>query len=193
MARKKDFDEDELLERAVNLFWRKGYHATSAQDLVDELKINRSSLYNTYTDKKTLFTKSLKQYQQKQTNAMLAMLDKADDAAITIKQIFDNLVNESIADTLLKGCFMVNTAVELAGVDQEVGVIVNENNKSVEDGLTKLIEKSRRSGKLSSKVEPRTLARFIFANITGIKVAARTGADKQTLQDIADVAISALK
>jgi TetR/AcrR family transcriptional repressor of nem operon len=193
MARKKDFDEDELLEKAVNLFWRKGYHATSAQDLVDELKINRSSLYNTYTDKKTLFTKSLRQYQQKQTNAMLVMLDKAEDAVIAITQIFDNLINESVTDALLKGCFMVNTAVELAGVDEEVGVIVNENNKSVEDGLTKLIERSQQSGKLTSKAEPRGLARFIFANITGIKVAARTGVDRKTLQDIADVAISALK
>jgi TetR/AcrR family transcriptional repressor of nem operon len=193
MARKKDFDEDELLEKAVNLFWRKGYHATSAQDLVDELKINRSSLYNTYTDKKTLFIKSLRQYQQKQTNNTLTMLAKAEDAAVTIKQIFDNLINESVSDALLKGCFMVNTAVELAGRDPEIGVIVNENNKSVEDGLTKLIGKSQQSSKLSSTIEPRTMARFIFANITGIKVAARTGGDRRTLQDIADVAISALK
>jgi len=194
MARKKDFDEDELLEKAVNLFWRKGYHATSAQDLVDELKINRSSLYNTYTDKKTLFIKSLRQYQQKQTNNTLAMLAKAEDAAVTIKQIFDNLINESVSDALLKGCFMVNTAVELAGIDPEVGVIVNENNKSVEDGLTKLIGESQQSGKLSSTIEPRMMARFIFANITGIKVAARgAGGDRRTLQDIADVAISALK
>ena len=69
MGRNKDFDEEELLEKAVNVFWKKGYNATSAQDLVDALGINRSSLYNTYTDKKTLFTKSLKHYQQKQTNA----------------------------------------------------------------------------------------------------------------------------
>src|SRR5436309_2382108 len=98
MARKKEFNEDELLVKATNLFWRKGYNATSAQDLVDELKINRSSLYNTYSDKKTLFEKALKKYQEQQTNAIIDMLNKADDPEEAIKQIFDNLVKESCED-----------------------------------------------------------------------------------------------
>ncbi|MCR8560235.1 TetR/AcrR family transcriptional regulator [Mucilaginibacter sp. BJC16-A38] len=193
MARPKEFDEDELLEKAVNLFWKKGYHATSAQDLVDALGINRSSLYNTYTDKKTLFTKSLKQYQLKQTNAMIAMLGKADDAKKVLKQIFTDLIQESADDTFLKGCFMVNTAVELAGIDAEIGDIVNKNNKSVEDALTKIIEKGQHDGQFSTKNDARTYARFIFGNITAIKVAARSGTPKETLEDMAEIALSALK
>ena len=193
MARKKDFDEDELLGRAAELFWRKGYNGTSAQDLVDCLGINRSSLYNTYTDKRTLFKKSLSLYQTQQTGAMLSMLAKATDPEATIKQIFDGLIKESMEDLLLKGCFMVNTAVELAGQDKEIGEMVNNNNLSVEDALTKLIESGQQQGLFSTQKTARTLARFIFANITGVRVAARTGADVQTLRDIADVAISSLK
>lgn len=192
MARKKEFDEDALLEKAVALFWRKGYNATSAQDLVDELGINRSSLYNTYTDKRTLFKKSLAQYQVTETGAMLAMLGKAENAGETVKQIFQNLIKESVGDSLLKGCFMVNTAVELAGCDKEIGDMVYNNNLSVEDALTKLVEKGQQSGQFSMKKSARALARFIFANITAIKVAARTGADEETLRDIADVAIASL-
>ncbi|MDP9081101.1 MAG: TetR/AcrR family transcriptional regulator [Bacteroidota bacterium] len=193
MARPKEFDEDELLEKAVNLFWKKGYHATSAQDLVDALGINRSSLYNTYTDKKTLFTKSLKQYQLKQTNAMIAMLGKADNAKKVLKQNFTDLIQESVDDTFLKGCFMVNTAVELAGIDAEIGDIVNKNNISVEDALTKIIEKGQHDGQFSTKNDARTYARFIFGNITAIKVAARSGTPKETLEDMAEIALSALK
>lgn len=193
MARKKEFDEDELLEKAVNLFWQKGYNATSAQDLVDCLGINRSSLYNTYTDKKTLFTKSLKYYQQKETNAMIAMLGKADNAKKALIQIFSGLIQESVEDSLLKGCLMVNTAVELAGVDEEVGDIVSKNNKSVEDALTKIIEKGQRDDQFSKKTDARSFARFIFGNITAIKVAARLGTPKQALEDIAEVAMAALK
>ena len=193
MARKKDFDEDELLGKAAELFWRKGYNGTSAQDLVDCLNINRSSLYNTYTDKRTLFKKSLSLYQTQQTGAMLSMLAKATDPEATVKQIFDGLIKESIEDHLLKGCFMVNTAVELAGQDKEIGDMVNNNNMSVENALAKLIEQGQQQGQFGTQKTARTLARFVFANITGIKVAARTGADEQTLRDIADVAIAALK
>ncbi len=193
MARKKDFDEDELLGKAAELFWRKGYNGTSAQDLVDCLNINRSSLYNTYTDKRTLFKKSLSLYQTQQTGAMLSMLAKATDPEATIKQIFDGLIKESVEDQLLKGCFMVNTAVELAGQDKEIGDMVNNNNLSVEDALTQVIAKGQEQGQFGTQKSARTLARFVFANITGIKVAARTGADEQTLRDIAEVATSSLK
>lgn len=193
MARQKEFDEDELLEKAVGLFWQKGYNATSAQDLVDCLGINRSSIYNTYTDKRTLFKKSLNHYQVKQTNAMIAMLGKAENAKKVLKQIFSDLIRESDEDPLLKGCFMVNTAVELAGHDAEIGDIVNKNNKSVEDALTKLIEKGQHDGQFSTKGDARAFARFIFGNITAIKVAARSGTPKNALEDMAEIALSALK
>jgi TetR/AcrR family transcriptional repressor of nem operon len=193
MARKKDFDEDELLGKAAELFWRKGYNGTSAQDLVDCLNINRSSLYNTYTDKRTLFKRTLSLYQTQQTGAMLSMLAKATDPEAMIKQIFDGLIKESVEDQLLKGCFMVNTAVELAGQDKEIGDMVNNNNLSVENALVKLIENGQQQGQFTTKKTARTLARFIFANITGLRVAARTGSDVQTLHDIADVAILSLK
>ncbi|ASU36255.1 TetR/AcrR family transcriptional regulator [Mucilaginibacter xinganensis] len=192
MARKKEFDEDELLEKAVGLFWKKGYHATSAQDLVDCLGINRSSIYNTYTDKRTLFKKSLQQYQSRQTNAMIAALGKADNAQKELSHIFSTLIKESTEDKLLKGCFMVNTAVELSGIDEEIGEIVNKNNKGVEDALTKLIEKGQQAGQFSTKTDARTFSRFIFGNITAIKVAARSGTPKTVLEDIAEVALSAL-
>jgi len=193
MPRKKEFDEDELLEKAVNLFWQKGYNATSAQDLVDGLGINRSSLYNAYTDKRTLFKMSLTHYQLKQTNAMIAMLARAENAKKALKQVFSRLVQESAEDGTLRGCFMVNTAVELASIDEEIGAIVKKNNKSVEDALTKLIEKGQKDGQFSSKTNARAFARFIFGNITAIKVAARTGADRKTLEDTAEIALAALK
>lgn len=193
MARKKEFNEDELLEKATNLFWRKGYHATSAQDLVDELKINRSSLYNTYSDKKTLFQKALKKYQEQQTNAMIDMLNKADDPEKAIKKVFDNLVRESCEDTLARGCFMVNTAVEIAGQDQEIGAIVHANNLSVEQALTAIIEKGQKAGQFSTKNTAQAYARFLFGSINALRVIARSGADKSALNDLADISLASLK
>ncbi|MFA6248416.1 MAG: TetR/AcrR family transcriptional regulator [Mucilaginibacter sp.] len=193
MPRKKDFDEDELLEKAVNLFWKKGYHATSAQDLVDGLGINRSSLYNTYTDKRTLFTKSLKMYQQQRTGLMLNTLQQSQDIGETIKQIFNNIIDEDMADTMQKGCFMVNTAVELSGQDQEINNIVSANNQSVEDALVAAIEKGRQNGQVLNPLTSRAIAQFIFATISALRVTARSGAGRQVMQNIADVALYSLK
>jgi TetR/AcrR family transcriptional repressor of nem operon len=193
MARNKEFDEEELLEKAVNLFWRKGYNATSAQDLVDELKINRSSLYNTYTDKKTLFQKSLKKYQDQQTNAMITVLAKAKDPEKAIRKVFADLVKESKEDTVAKGCFMVNTAVELAGQDAEIGAIVHNNNKSVEDAFTTIIEKGQQMGQFSTKNTARAYARFLFGGINALRVIARSGADKTALNDVANITLASLK
>jgi len=193
MARKKEFDEDELLEKATNLFWRKGYNATSAQDLVDELKINRSSLYNTYSDKKTLFKKALKKYQEQQTQAVLDLLNNADDPEKAIQQVFDDLVKESNEDTAAKGCFMVNTAVEIAGQDEEIGTLVHANNQSVEDALTIAIEKGQKMGQFSTKNAARAYARFLFGSINALRVIARSGADKSALNDVASISLASLK
>jgi TetR/AcrR family transcriptional repressor of nem operon len=193
MARKKEFDEDELLEKATNLFWRKGYNATSAQDLVDELKINRSSLYNTYSDKKTLFQKALKKYQEQQTQAVLDLLNNADDPEKAIQQVFDDLVKDSNEDTTARGCFMVNTAVEIAGQDEEIGALVHANNRSVEDALTAAIEKGQKMGHFSTKNSARAYARFLFGSINALRVIARSGADKSALNDVARIALASLK
>jgi TetR/AcrR family transcriptional repressor of nem operon len=193
MARKKEFDEDQLLDKAVALFWDKGYHATSAQDLVDGLGINRSSLYNTYTDKRTLFTKSLRQYQAKNTNAVLSMLKNVVDASEAISQLLHGVIRESEEDTLAKGCFMVNTAVELSSHDKEIGALVTENNQSVEDAFTRTIEKGQADGQFTKAKDARALARFVFSTISGLRVSARAGVDKQTLEDIVQVALLALK
>jgi TetR/AcrR family transcriptional repressor of nem operon len=191
MPRKKDFDEDELLEKAVNLFWGKGYYATSAQDLVDALGINRSSLYNTYTDKRTLFIKSLRRYQDKQTGAVLTLLNNADDVYEVIKGIFERIIQESIESDLRKGCFMVNTAIELSRHDTGIKDLVNLNNASVVNALAKALKKGQQSSQIKGDAE--AIAQFIFNNINGLRVAARSGADENTLRGIAQITLRSLR
>ncbi|HEY4337415.1 MAG TPA: helix-turn-helix domain-containing protein, partial [Puia sp.] len=94
MARKKEFDEAVLLDKAVDLFWRNGYHATSAQQLVDTLGISRSSLYDTYTDKRTLFLKALKQYQDRNAKALIQYVNQATDAEQGVRGIFLGILQE---------------------------------------------------------------------------------------------------
>lgn len=193
MARKKEFDEKALLEKAVSLFWRKGYHGTSAQDLVDELGISRSSLYDTYTDKRNLFKESLKVYQQCYTNGVIDMADRSRNAEQTIKEIFQSILKESSEEEISRGCFMVNTAVELSGQDKEICGLISQNNKAVEDALTRLVKKGQADGQFSMGSTARAYARFLFSSISGLRVAARSGSDKKVLSDIVEVTLAALK
>ena len=193
MARKKEFDEAAILDKAVDLFWRNGYHATSAQQLVEALGISRSSLYDTYTDKRTLFLKALKQYQDRNAKALIQYVNHAADAEQGVRGIFSGILQECAVDELNKGCFMVNTSIELSAMDAEIGQFVAENNRDVEDALTRLVKKGQDAGHFNTRKTARAFARFLFGNITALRVAARSGTDRKVLQDIVDVTLSALK
>lgn len=193
MARTKVFDEEVVLNKAVNLFWEKGYNGTSAQDLVDELGISRSSLYDTYGDKFQLFKNALLQYRKQFAGAMIEMIDKSDDFGKTLNDIFQYVVTESLQEKFSKGCFMVNSSVELAPHNLEIAEVVNANMQDVEDALFRLIKKGQEAGQFSNDHTPRSLARFIFNTISGLRVASKSGADKKVFDDIVKVTLSALK
>src|SRR3569833_1374812 len=98
MARTKDFDEDEVLSRAMDLFWLKGYNGTSMQDLVDGLGISRSSLYDTYGDKHSLFLKSLENYKRLGYEQMDKIIHQAASAKDAIRQMLEHNVNDLVKD-----------------------------------------------------------------------------------------------
>jgi TetR/AcrR family transcriptional repressor of nem operon len=193
MARTKVFDEEIVLNKAVNLFWEKGYNGTSAQDLVDELGISRSSLYDTYGDKYQLFKNSLLQYRKKFAGAMIEMIEKSDDFEKTLKDVFQYVVTESLQEKFSKGCFIVNSSVELAPHNSEIAEIVNDNMRDIEDALSRLIKKGQDIGQFSKSHSARSLARFVFNAISGLRVASKSGADKKIFDDIVKVTLSALK
>jgi TetR/AcrR family transcriptional repressor of nem operon len=193
MARIKEFDEDVVLDKAVALFWSKGYNGTSAQDLVDHLGISRSSLYATYGDKRTLFVKALQRYHDKQSAAFVKMVRASGNAGEKIAAIFRALVKESMDSSIPYGCFMVNAAVELAPHDPEIAAMVKSDARDAEEVLTLAIREGQDFGEFSNPNSAQSLARFLFNNISGMRVAARAGATKEQLDDIIKNLLYALK
>ncbi|WP_294960823.1 TetR/AcrR family transcriptional regulator [uncultured Flavobacterium sp.] len=185
MARTKEFNEEQALDKAIEIFWHKGYNGTSAQDLVNHLGLSRSSLYDTFGDKQKLFVKSLKHYQKQNLDGLKTLFENAENIKTALTDIFKQAVIESLQDRITKGCFMVNSAVELAIHDPEIAKIVHDNQKVVEEIFCNAVKKGQESGQISDKQEARSLARFIFNNYSGIRVLARTGEkDKQVYDDI---------
>lgn len=193
MARTKEFNEDQALDKAIEIFWHKGYNGTSAQDLVNHLGLSRSSLYDTFGDKQKLFVKSLKRYQKQNLDSLTELFENAENIKTALTEIFKQAVIESLQDRITKGCFMVNSAVELAMHDPEIAKIVHDNQKVVEDIFCNAVKKGQESGQISDRQDARSLARFIFNNYSGIRVLARAGEkDKQVYDDILKAIFSLL-
>jgi TetR/AcrR family transcriptional regulator, transcriptional repressor for nem operon len=192
MARTKEFDTDEVLSKAIDLFWDKGYNGCSMQDVVDGLGLSRSSIYETFGDKRQLFLEALRKYQREGLEALEEDINTTSDIRLALAKVFQSVLPESNDSPLQKGCFMVNSAVELASQDPEIAEIVRVNRLEVEDILCKAIEKGQQSGQLAATLAPRSIARFFYSNLSGIRMMARSGADRKTLEDIIRVSLSVL-
>lgn len=184
MARTKDFDEKEVLNKAICLFWHKGYNGTSMQDLVDQLGISRSSLYDTYGDKHTLYLKALESYQQSAGNELCATINGAASAKKAISNLLELLTNELLNDEQHKGCFMVNAQVEAAAHDADVNTLVRRYEQQIEDAFYKSIKQGQEQGEINNKQDARALARFIVNSVNGMRVLAKSTTDKAVFDDI---------
>ena len=192
MARTKDFDENEVLTKAIQIFWYKGYNGTSMQDLVDGLGISRSSLYDTYTDKHTLFMKALESYQNSGAAKIQEIITSTASAKETIKQLLELSTGELMDDKQHKGCFMVNAEVEVAPHDQEVNNVVCKNDQQMEEAFYQVIQKGKESGEIKNQQDVRALARFIFNAVKGMRVTAKSTTDQSVFNDIIMLTIAVL-
>lgn len=193
MARTKEFNEIEILDKAIDLFWFKGYNGASMQDVVDSLGLSRSSIYDTFGDKHQLYISALEQYRKQAAGGFIEMVKQSTSPIQTIQQLLEMLSNDSLNTVCNKGCFMTNSTIELAPHDPEIHKIVKDNMQDIEEAFYNLVKKGQDLGEITNQNDARALARFLFNTISGIRVAAKSGADKAVYQDIIHVTLSVLR
>lgn len=192
MARTKDFDESEVLKKAISIFWDKGYNGTSMQDLVDGLGISRSSLYDTFGDKQKLYLKALEGYQQQNNQQFDCLVNKAPDAKIAIKHVLELIVDNLLGDVQRKGCFMVNAGIELASHDEQVNALLCRNEKQMEEFFFTVIKQGQEKGEISTQQTAQALARFLNNTVKGMQVSVKSTTDRKFFEDIVETAITVL-
>jgi TetR/AcrR family transcriptional repressor of nem operon len=192
MARTKDFDENEVLNKAIGLFWHKGYNGTSMQDLVDGLGISRSSLYDTYGDKHTLYLKALESYEQSAGNELNRILSVEKSAKEKLKELMEWVVYSLVNDKDHKGCFMVNAKIETAATDPDVYTVVCRSEQQVVDTFYKTIKAGQDEGEIANKQDPHTLANFMVNTVNGMRVTAKSTTDKSFFDDIVSTTLRVL-
>ncbi|RVX45614.1 TetR family transcriptional regulator [Nonomuraea polychroma] len=191
MARSKEFNPESALEKALELFWERGYEATSMADLVAHLGIARASLYSTFGGKRELYLKALELYLAQRD--VVEPLSQPGPALPALRAFLDSYVAECLADELRRGCMVVNTAVEFASRDPAVSRKVAASWTGLETALAAALMRARAQGEIPEGKDPHALARFLLVLLQGMRVLGRADPDPRRLRDAVDQAMAAVQ
>ena len=192
MGWKKQFDEEEVLQKAMMAFWSHGYAATSVQDLVRSMGINKGSIYDTYGNKRSLFIKALRLYNDKR-KVLIAGLERSESSTSAIRGLFQSRIDEIFSDSERLGCFLTNTALELAAHDAEIRDMVAQRQMEIEGFFQRMIERGQANGEISEDLNVASTAQSLLASLFGILVLSRSRPEPSLLRSIADSAVATLK
>jgi TetR/AcrR family transcriptional repressor of nem operon len=189
----KQFNTDEALAKAMNAFWARGYEATSVQDLVDCMGINRGSLYATFGDKRSLFIRALRRYDSVHRGDWIAALTEAKSPREAIMGAFEGAVSAVLDSGSRDGCLLVNTALELSPHDEKISEIVSRGLSDMEDFFGEMIEAGQAGGEIPPSVAPIDTARSLLGLFIGLRVLARSRPDEALLRSVANQAAALLR
>ncbi|OIB00995.1 TetR family transcriptional regulator [Paenibacillus sp. LC231] len=191
MARSKEFEENEVLDKAMRLFWEQGYEKTSMTELVEHMGIHRRSLYDTFGDKHNLFLKAMDRFDDKISAALAGGVKRSKTASEALQFIFSFMI-EGDEDSPA-GCLMVNSAVELAARDAEVDNKSTKSFTTAEQVLKEIILWGQREGEFTSTYNAEELAEYLHNVWIGLRVMARTSASKEKLHRITHISMKLLE
>lgn len=175
----------------MKLFWEQGYEKTSMHDLVEHMGIHRRSLYDTFTDKHTLFLKAMDRFGDRINVRLAAGIKQAETASQALRFIYDFMIKGD--DDTPPGCMLVNSAVELAIRDAEVDARATEAFANSEQMLEDIIVWGQQNGEFSKDAEAKDLAEYVHNTLIGLRVMVRTSVAKEKLQSIASLSMSLLQ
>jgi len=184
MARPREFDPETALDRAMHVFWAKGYEATSLDDLCDATGLSRSSLYAAFGDKRDLLLQSIDLYSDRGVARFLAALSTRPIRA-GLRQILDGFIDQIVAGPGRKGCFLGNCAAELERGDREAIGRVRRSLARNETIFREALAAAKRRGELSPSADPPALARFLVSALQGLRLVGKANPDRAVLEDIA--------
>ncbi|GAA3921788.1 TetR/AcrR family transcriptional regulator [Streptomyces gulbargensis] len=193
MARTKEFDPDAALRAALELFWARGYEATAMSDLVEHLGIGRASLYATFGNKHALYLKALDRYAEERVPGMVEELSAPGPALPAVRALVRRFAAEAGSEEeRLHGCFVTNSAAELAPRDPAVARRVELNWEHLETLLHAALVRARTQGELPPERDPRALARMLLVLIQGIRLVGKASTDPARVRDAAEQALALL-
>lgn len=192
MPRPKEFNPDDAIEKAMQVFWHKGYEATSMEDLLSAMDLNRGSLYDTFGDKRQLFLNVIDRYCATFADAKFSLLDQPGPALPTLRRFISGMIEGGLADPQRRGCLISNTIMELSPHENEIAGTLRQALKKVEDTFFKVLTRAEQQGELKHDKDPRALARFLTTMMQGTIVMIKAGASADAVKQTAETTLSIL-
>ena len=188
MPRPIEFDRREVLDAATDLLWRRGYEASTVSDLEAATGLSKSSLYNSFGSKREVLTETLAHYAASQAATLRTLLaQKGLRAGLCV--LLESIVSGNNEG---RGCLLVNCAAELAARDKRAAGEIRRGFAQIGDVLHRAIVHAQREGKVPSDSDAEVLTQSLLALIAGLRIQAKAGTDRRTLQAVAHHALDAL-
>lgn len=191
-GRPRIFDKDQLLTRAVEVFWEKGYESATAEDLLKAMNIGQGSFYLAFKGgKKELYQETLALFSNQRINWFEVNAAKADDKIGFIKTFIKSKLTES-EQRRKNGCYLGNCMVELATIDDHTAEIAARLMAKLEKAFDEIISEAQQTGRLKNQTSPKVLAKYLINLRNGLNVTARHEKDMETLEQMLDMALEIL-
>lgn len=188
-GRPRAFDEREALEKAMQLFWSRGYERTALADLLVEMQISRQSLYDAFGNKRTLFIRAVEHYRDCHLQDGLALLSQDGSPLANVTafvRFFERLASGE------RGCLVANAMVEVAPHDEEIGALLRDILERVETAIRLALERARARGELPESKSPLRLSRALASAVIGLAVTGKLRPGPTALRDVYSGTLSML-
>jgi TetR/AcrR family transcriptional repressor of nem operon len=194
MGRPKKFEREILIEKAMKVFWAKGYEATSISDLAEAMGILSGSLYNMFGDKKSLFLESLELYEATAQRMFLSVLEEPGSRTEAIDRLFRKVATFLGEDATRRGCLLSNTMLECNQPGDASLQIAERHRLAMEKAFVSALAQAQATGEMSprSQSETRVLAQTLVNALQGLRLTSRTVHDVKALQKIARASLAIL-
>src|SRR5271169_2970144 len=193
MTRPREFNEIAAVQSAMNCFWQRGYEATSMRDLAASMGMSAPSLYNAFGDKQRLFARALERYLDCNARDRVRRLESSLPPKEAIHRFFAEIIDHSINDRERKGCFLVNSALEVAPHHKELGAVIAKQFGEIEAFFKRCILSAQADGTTPHGVDATNTARLLLGALLGIRVLARSASDRSLLEGVVQPALALLE
>jgi TetR/AcrR family transcriptional repressor of nem operon len=192
IGRPRNFDSDQALQSAVQVFWSKGYESTSLQDLIEAMQISKSSFYQTFESKHQLFQNCINHYQGQFVSDITDSLKNSRTARAFIEDTFNSLADKARPSGDRRGCLILNCASEFAQRDPVIAKLITKSIKQMTDVFLSAVKRSQQEGDISSDKKPLPLARYLLSSLNGLTTMIKAGASPKEIKEVAQVVLTAL-
>jgi TetR/AcrR family transcriptional repressor of nem operon len=192
MGRKLEFCREKALHTAMESFWAHGYEQTSMRDLAEQLGLHLGSVYNALGDKEKVFEAAMRLNFEEQVLPKVRAVHEAPDALKAINDYLNWVVDEAVGVTPGPGCFIVNSLLEIAHINDNITKLVHGYTNQVETMFSETVARAQKAGQIRANRDPKKLAQFIISMCVDIRAMSKLKMSPEMLRNVRDVAFEAL-